>query len=70
MDSKPCKCFRITLDDLEREMALQLGDGDVALGVRRALVLTAIRDIPKARERNVSGAAPPGDVCQSSPAKL
>jgi len=35
--------LQVSLDNLEVKMALQLGDGDLCLGIRRALVLGSLR---------------------------
>jgi hypothetical protein len=32
----------VTLDGLEAELALRLGDGDLTLGIRRAIVLASM----------------------------
>jgi hypothetical protein len=35
--------LQVALDNLEIKMALHLGDGDLSLGIRRALVLGSMR---------------------------
>ena len=40
---QPLKLLEVSLDSLEIEMALELGDGDLSLGIRRAVVLAGMR---------------------------
>lgn len=40
---QPLKLLEVSLDSLEIEMALKLGDGDLSLGIRRAVVLAGMR---------------------------
>jgi hypothetical protein len=40
---QPLKHIEVSLDGLEIELALRLGDGDLTLGIRRAVVLTGMR---------------------------
>jgi hypothetical protein len=40
---QPLKQIEVLLDALELKLALGLGDGDLTLGIRRALVLTGMR---------------------------
>jgi hypothetical protein len=37
------KHIEVSLDSLEVELALRLGDGDLTLGIRRAIVLASMR---------------------------
>jgi hypothetical protein len=37
------KCTKVVLDSFEEELAMKIGDGDVCLGIRRALALTGLR---------------------------
>jgi hypothetical protein len=37
------KCIKVALDSFEKKLATQIGDGDVCLGIRRAIVLTGLR---------------------------
>ena len=41
--AKPLKHVEVSLDGLEVELALRLGDGDLTLGIRRAIVLASMR---------------------------
>jgi hypothetical protein len=40
---QPLKRIEVSLDGLEVELALRLGDGDLTLGIRRAIVLASMR---------------------------
>lgn len=40
---QPLKHFEVSLDGLEIKMALNLGDGDLTLGIRRAVILASMR---------------------------
>jgi hypothetical protein len=40
---QPLKHFEVSLDGLEVELALRLGDGDLTLGIRRCIVLATMR---------------------------
>ena len=40
---QPLKQIEVSLDGLEVELALRLGEGDLRLGIRRAIVLASIR---------------------------
>jgi hypothetical protein len=40
---QPLKHIKVSLDSLEVELALRLGDGDLTLGIRRAIVLASMR---------------------------
>jgi hypothetical protein len=40
---QPLKHIEVSLDRLEVELALRLGDGDLALGIRRAIIFASIR---------------------------
>jgi hypothetical protein len=40
---QPLKHFEVSLDGLEIKMALILGDGDLTLGIRRAVVFASMR---------------------------
>jgi hypothetical protein len=40
---QPLKHIEVSLDGLEVELALRLGDGDLTLGIRRAVVLVSMR---------------------------
>ena len=40
---QPPKHLEVSLDALEFKMALKLGNGDLSLGIRRAVVLASIR---------------------------
>ena len=40
---QPLKLLEVSLDSLEIEMALKLGEGDLTLGIRRAVVLAGMR---------------------------
>jgi hypothetical protein len=40
---QPLKHIEVSLDSLEVELALRLGDGDLTLGIRRAIVLASMR---------------------------
>jgi hypothetical protein len=42
-NGKPLKDIEVSLDSLEVELALSLGDGDLKLGIRRAIVLARMR---------------------------
>lgn len=42
---RPLKPIAVALDRLEVELALRLGDGDLTLGVRRAVALASIREV-------------------------
>ena len=37
------KHVEVPLDDLEIRMAVELGDGDLTLGIRRAVILASMR---------------------------
>ena len=37
------KHLEVSLDDLEIKMAVKLGDGDLTLGIRRAVILASMR---------------------------
>ena len=37
------KEFKVALDDIEAEIAIKLGDGDLCLGIRRAVILAGLR---------------------------
>ena len=37
------KCIKVALDRFEEKLAMQIGDGDVCLGIRRAIVLSGLR---------------------------
>jgi hypothetical protein len=37
------KHIEVSLDSLEVELALRLGDGDLTLGIRRAVILASMR---------------------------
>jgi hypothetical protein len=37
------KHIEVSLDSLELELALRLGDGDLTLGIRRAIVFASMR---------------------------
>jgi hypothetical protein len=39
----PLKHIEVSLDGLEVELAVKLGDGDLTLGIRRAIVLASMR---------------------------
>jgi len=41
--SKSLKHIVVSLDDATAKMALDLGDGDLSLGIRRAVALTSLR---------------------------
>jgi hypothetical protein len=40
---QPLQHIVVSLDRLEVELALRLGDGDLTLGIRRAVILASIR---------------------------
>jgi hypothetical protein len=40
---QPLKHLEVSLDQLEVKMALKLGDGDLTLGIRRAVILASMR---------------------------
>ena len=40
---EPLKPIKVSLDGLEVKLALRLGDGDLTLGIRRAVVLAGMR---------------------------
>jgi hypothetical protein len=40
---QPLKHCKVPLDELETKFAIELGDGDLALGIRRAIILAAMR---------------------------
>jgi hypothetical protein len=40
---KPLKHIEVSLDSLEIELALRLGDGDLTLGIRRAIIFASMR---------------------------
>jgi hypothetical protein len=40
---QPLKHIEVSLDRLEVELALRLGDGDLTLGIRRAIIFASIR---------------------------
>lgn len=40
---EPLKPVKVSLDGLEVKLALRLGDGDLTLGIRRAVVLAGMR---------------------------
>jgi hypothetical protein len=42
-NAQPLKHIEVSLDSLEVELALRLGDGDLTLGIRRAIVFASIR---------------------------
>ena len=39
------KLFDVSLDEFETKLALELGDGDMCLGIRRAVVLASMRTL-------------------------
>lgn len=41
--AQPLKHVEVSLDALEVEAALRLGDGDLTLGIRRAIILASMR---------------------------
>jgi len=51
------KHFQVALDNLEIRMALQLGDGDLCLGIRRALVLGSLRQFETLTAQSVTSAS-------------
>jgi hypothetical protein len=40
---QPLKHIEVSLDDLEIRLAAKLGDGDLTLGIRRAVVIASMR---------------------------
>jgi hypothetical protein len=42
-NAQPLKHIEVLLDGATVKMALKLGDGDLSLGIRRAVVLASIR---------------------------
>jgi hypothetical protein len=42
---KPLKHLLVSLDGLEVKMALKLGDGDLTLGIRRAVIFASMRPL-------------------------
>jgi hypothetical protein len=40
---QPLRRIEVSLDGLEVELALRLGDGDLTFGIRRAIVLASMR---------------------------
>ena len=51
------KHFQVALDNLEIRMALQLGDGDLCLGIRRALVLGSLRQFETLTAQSATSAS-------------
>jgi hypothetical protein len=42
---RPFARFEISLDGIETKMARNLGDGDLTLGIRRAVVIASMRQL-------------------------
>jgi hypothetical protein len=49
------KRYKVSLDELEIKLALELGDGDLALGIRRAIVLAAMRQPQTQHIEHIAG---------------